>query len=125
MKRWRLALLGTVVLGSMWAAGCGSNSGKKAVRGGAGESSSPGGAGNAAPGAGTAGEAPTTNAGASPTDGGAPTGTAGVPNGNAGEANGTAGSGNVIELTSCDAPIVIDDTPAASIAPNQPTIWQA
>lgn len=120
MKHWRLALLGTVVVGSVWAAGCGSNSGKKAVRDGDGgdagnagnaASAGNGGEGNAVPGAGAAGEHSSTNAGAA--------------NGAAGEPSGNGGRGTATELTSCDEPLVIDDLPEASIAPNQPTIWQA
>lgn len=126
MKIWRLALTAPIVVGTTWLASCGSDDDKKTVPqaegGAAGEPGREGGAGNAPSGGsavqgGAAGESSTGDAGAPVSAGGAAPGAAGAVNGAAGSEAGP--------LTSCDKPLVVDDAPEASIAPNQPMIFQA
>jgi len=128
MQIRRSAFAGTLLLGFTWLIGCGSDEGKKVEPpeegGAAGQQATAGGDGNAP-----------SEGGAKPgNDAGAPsTGAAGAPEpggdggtGAAGGSDGAAGNGGGIgTLTSCDEPLVVDDAPETSIAPSQPTIFQA
>jgi len=129
MASWRVVAMGAVVGGSCWVAACGSDPGKKVVPddgGGAGGVVTSDAGGPATPPSGSdtggsGGSAVIADGGSSGVagNGGAPSGAAGTPSGDGG-----TGPGPGTQLTSCDAPIVIDDLPAADIAPDQATITQ-
>jgi hypothetical protein len=128
MRSWRVVAVGAVLSGWLYAAACGSDSGKRAIRddagGAGGAETTDGGAAGAPSVGGSAGAESGGDAGAPGTDGGSP-GAGAVP-GSGGAPTGEGGAGAVpgTQLTSCDAPIVVDDAAAANIEPDQATIVQ-
>lgn len=132
MRSWHVVAVGAVLGGWFCAVACGSDPGKRAARhhgGGAsglgGDEATDGGtAGTQNPAGGTGADSPG-NGGAPGAGAGGSDASAGASPGGGGEPPGNGGAGPGTVLTSCDAPLVIDDLPAANIAPDQATITQA